>query len=79
MLAAVTDRDPGRLRPLLHPYLHWTGPDGAVTRGRTRVLALLAAAPDPDPPAAVELRDGQVYRWVCRPGGVSTRTGTTSG
>ncbi|MGY1741741.1 MULTISPECIES: hypothetical protein [unclassified Blastococcus] len=63
-LAAMADRDWAALRPLLHPYLHWTGPDDAVVRGRTRVLALLAAAPRPGPPSAVELRDGQVYRWT---------------
>ena len=51
------------VRPLLHPYLHFT--DGAVAlRGRTNVLAHLRSHPTPKPPAAVEVRDGQLYRWV---------------
>ena len=62
--AAMADRDRTGLRPLLHPYVLWTGVDGVTTRGRTKVLALLEdqEAP-PEPPAAVELRDGQIYRW----------------
>jgi hypothetical protein len=49
---------------LLHPYLHWTGTDGVTVRGRTKVIALLDdRATAPGPPAAVELRDGQIYRW----------------
>ena len=51
------------MRLLLHPYLHWTGPDGVTVRGRTKVLALLDATGGPTPAAAVELRDGQIYRW----------------
>jgi hypothetical protein len=62
--AALADPDRAGLRLLLHPYLHWTGVDGVTVRGRTKVLALLAGqgAP-PEPPAAVEMRDGQIYRW----------------
>ena len=53
----------GRVRPLLHPYLRWT--DGAVSlRGRTAVLDHLRDRPTPRPPREVEVRDGQVYRWV---------------
>lgn len=53
----------GELRDLLHPYLHWT--DGELSlRGRTRVLDHLRAHPTPRPPRAVEVRDGQVYRWT---------------
>jgi hypothetical protein len=61
--AALDAGDWGGLRPLLHPYLHWT--DGAVSmRGRSRVLAHLQNRPTPRPPREVEVRDGQVYRWV---------------
>ncbi len=64
LYAALTDHDEARLRRLLHPYLHWAGADGVTVRGRTKVLALLddRQAP-PNPPTAVELRDGQIYRW----------------
>ena len=58
-LDAIAARDWPRLRLLLHPYLHWTG----GIRGRTNVLAHLAAHPDVDPPTSYELRDGQIYRW----------------
>jgi hypothetical protein len=51
------------LRPLLHPYLQLT--DGSVSiRGRRQVLAHLRSHPTPRPPTSVEVRDGQVYRWV---------------
>jgi hypothetical protein len=61
----MVDRDWATLRPLLHPYLHWTRPDGGVTiRGRTKVLAMLTERHIPPArPASVELRDNQVYRW----------------
>lgn len=65
VLTALADGDTARLRLLLHPYLHWTRPGGAVVRGRTRVLALLQTEPPRVPPREVELRDGQVYRWTC--------------
>jgi hypothetical protein len=68
---AASARDWEGLRPLLHPYLHWTRPDGGTIRGRRNVLAHLAAEPPPAPPEAVELRDGQIYRWVSE--GVSLR------
>jgi hypothetical protein len=62
--AALNDHDGERLRLVLHPYLHWTGSDGETIRGRTKVLALLNdQGTPPGPPAAVELRDGQIYRW----------------
>jgi hypothetical protein len=65
--AALADGDPAGLRLLLHPYLHWTGVDGVTVRGRTKILALLDDQPTPPgPPAAVELRDGQIYRWQSR-------------
>ena len=63
--AALVDHDWSALRRLLHPYLHWTGPDGVTIRGRTKVLAMLADQREPaGPPVAVELRDGQIYRWL---------------
>ena len=53
----------GEVRPLLHPDLHFH--DGEVeVRGRTNVLRHLADHPTPKPPTSIELRDGQIYRWV---------------
>ena len=52
----------GELRPLLHPYVHVT--DGAVSlRGRTNVLDWVREH-RVKPPTSVEIRDGQIYRWV---------------
>ena len=62
VLSAVDRQDWPRLKPLLHPYLHWTEPRIAL-RGRVKVFARLAAAPAPTPPSSYELRDGQIYRW----------------
>jgi hypothetical protein len=50
-------------RLLLHPYVHWHDRD-LVLRGRSNVLAHLREHPRPRPPASVEVRDGQVYRWT---------------
>jgi hypothetical protein len=61
--AAIGEQDWAALRPLLHPYLHWTCADGRVVRGRTKVLAMLQADGGAAAPSSVELRDGQVYRW----------------
>jgi hypothetical protein len=53
------------VRLALHPYLHWTQPDGTVTRGRKNLLAMLKQAQGPLPPASrTELRHGQIYRWA---------------
>jgi hypothetical protein len=53
----------GELRPLLHPYLHFD--DGRTSvRGRAMLLRHLQDSPTPKPPRSVEIRDGQVYRWV---------------
>ena len=52
----------GELRPLLHPYLHFTDRDVSL-RGRTQVLDWLREH-RVKPPAEVEVRDGQIYRWV---------------
>jgi hypothetical protein len=65
--AAIVDRNWLTLRPLLHPYLHWTQDDGHKVRGRTAVLAMLERLETPPEPATVELRDGQIYHWVSRP------------
>ena len=63
--AALAAGDHTRLRRLLHPYLLWTTPDGVIVRGRTKVLALLEnERKTPPTPTAVELRDGQIYRWL---------------
>ena len=75
-LAAIVARDWPALRPLLHPYLHWTEPDGAVVRGRSKVMALLDGGSTPAQPASVELRDCQIYRW--RSTGDQTRDGMTT-
>ena len=63
-LAAIKDEDWGRVRPLLHPYLRWTGPEGQTVRGRARVLGQLARTPPSGLPVRCELRDGQIYRWA---------------
>jgi len=63
-ITAIESQDWDRLRMLLHPYLHWTAADGNTIRGRTKVLAMLAATPGAvDRPSSVELRDEQIYRW----------------
>ena len=58
VIEALEAGDEQTLTALLHPYLHWTE-GGTSIRGRIRVLA----GPPPEPPASVELRDGQIYRW----------------
>jgi hypothetical protein len=62
-LDAIERRDWERLKPILHPYIHWSD-RGATTRGRTKVLAHLAANPAAVAPTHYELRDGQIYRWT---------------
>ena len=61
--AAMDAGEWGEVRPLLHPYVRWHDGDLAL-RGRAQVLAHLQAHPVPRPPRAVEVRDGQVYRWM---------------
>jgi hypothetical protein len=61
--AAMDAGEWGELRPLLHPQLHWSD-GGTELRGRRQVLEHLAAHPTPRPPRAVEVRDGQIRRWV---------------
>ena len=65
-VAAIELGDWDVLAVLLHPYLHWTGPDGRSIRGRRNVLAALPGASPGGPPSHYELRDGQIYRWVVR-------------
>jgi hypothetical protein len=64
MLDALRRRDLEAVRLALHPYLHWDCEDGTTLRGRKNVLALLADAAVPELPSSVELRDGQIYRWL---------------
>ena len=62
----IEQREWGEVRPLLHPYLHFDDDSGGRPvhlRGRSQVLAHLRQHPTPRPPEAVEVRDGQVYRW----------------
>jgi hypothetical protein len=61
--AAMDANEWGELRPLLHPYLHWSDREVQL-RGRSNVLQHLQSHPTPRPPTEVEVRDGQVYRWV---------------
>ena len=61
--AALDAGDWGAARPLLHPDVRFT--DGAATVvGHTHLARHLAERPRPRPPREVEVRDGQVYRWV---------------
>ena len=61
--SAMDEGEWGELRPLLHPYVHFH--DGSTAlRGRTNVLDHLRSVPTPKPPREVELREGQIYRWV---------------
>jgi hypothetical protein len=65
-LSAMSAADEHEIREALHPYLHWTRRDGAVIRGRSRMLEQLAGSL-PELPDEIELRDGQIYRWVEKP------------
>ena len=60
---AMDRREWGGLRPLLHPSVQFT--DRAVElRGRSQLLAHLVDHRTPKPPTDVEVRDGQVVRWI---------------
>jgi hypothetical protein len=50
------------VRPLLHPYLDFED-HGVAVRGRRSVIEHLTGHPTPRPPAEVEVRGGQIYRW----------------
>ena len=61
--AAMDAGEWGELRPLLHPSLRFD--DARVSlEGRSAVLAHLQASRTPRPPTSVEVRDGQIVRWV---------------
>ncbi len=60
---AMDDRDWARLRPLLHTGMEWDTRKVRL-RGRSQVMAYLAEHPTPRPPADVEIRDGQLHRWL---------------
>ena len=51
------------MRVLLHPYIRFEDGDTGI-RGRTQVLRHLADHPTPRPPSEVEVRDGQIHRWL---------------
>jgi hypothetical protein len=68
VLKAMRGGDWEAVRLLLHPYLRWQSEDGQWLRGRTRVLERLRSVGTPRPPASVELRDGQIYRWFAATG-----------
>jgi hypothetical protein len=63
VMDAIERQDWPLLKQVLHPYVHWTE-NGVKLRGRTNVLAHVVARPHVIAPTAVELRDGQVYRWT---------------
>jgi hypothetical protein len=65
VIGAVAGEEWVVLRRVLHPYLRFTDERGRTTRGRTKVIALLRMSETLERPSEVELRDGQVYRWVC--------------
>ena len=66
IIRAVSNGDIAHLRSALHPYLYWVEPDVAL-RGRVKVLAHLAENRKIPAPTRVEMRDGQVYRWISEP------------
>jgi len=56
--AAIAAGDWNAVRPLLHPYLHWTDGHGTTLRGRSKVISMLEQAAEAPPmPASVELHD----------------------
>jgi len=63
IIRAVSNGDIAHLRSALHPYLYWIEPPVAI-RGRVKVLAHLAENRKIAAPSTVEMRDGQVYRWI---------------
>ncbi|GAB4583596.1 nuclear transport factor 2 family protein [Nocardia sp. IFM 10818] len=62
VMGAIEAGDWTAFAKLVHPYVHWTE-DGHTTRGRTKVMALLAGRGGAQPATSYEKRDGQVYRW----------------
>lgn len=68
-LELIAQHDWVAIREVLHPYLHWTRSDGSVVRGRANLIAEVESGRVPLAPVAVELRDGQLYRWTEAPRG----------
>jgi hypothetical protein len=66
VVEAAAERKWDELKLLLHPYLQWSENGGTVKlRGRTNVLRWLVEYQTPLlRPERVELRDGQIYRWI---------------
>jgi hypothetical protein len=64
---AVAGDDWVALHRVLHPAVRFTDPQGRTTRSRTKVIAVLRALERLDEPDLVELRDGRVGVWTCRP------------
>ena len=63
--ALVEQQEWGELRPMLHPNVQYDDGKAAVS-GRSQLLAHLKDLPRPRPPVEVEVRDGRLYRWICR-------------
>jgi hypothetical protein len=61
--AALDAGDWGTARALLHPAVRFEDGIRRVT-GRTHLARHVAEHPRPRPPREVEVREGQVYRWV---------------
>jgi hypothetical protein len=61
--AALDAGDWAAARPLLHPDVRFEDGPRTVT-GRNNLARHVADHPRPRPPREVEVRDGQVYRWV---------------
>jgi hypothetical protein len=61
-IAAMRRRDWETLRPLVHPYVHWTDASGTTRRGRTKLIASLVETTGSDVLEVDEIRDGQLYR-----------------
>ena len=61
----VEQQEWGEVRPLLHPHVHFDD-GGTRLRGRSNLLTHLREHPTPRPPTEVEVRDGQLHRWIRR-------------
>jgi hypothetical protein len=61
--AAIEAGQWGEVRSWLHPRVTWRDRDLTID-GRSDVLDHLRNHPTPKPPAAVEIRAGQVWRWT---------------
>jgi hypothetical protein len=76
---AIGDQDWGRLKPLLHPYLHWTGPDGQTIRGRANVLRQLDGLGPQGPPARYDCATGRSTAGSSNPDKLPDLTGNGPG